>query len=44
MKYNSSLKNKEADVIIKGLKYLNKQHKVLYLVDIEDSHGDIVKI
>ncbi len=30
--------------LIKGLKYLNKHHKGLVLVDIEDSGGDIVKI
>ena len=38
------IKNKEVDVIIKGLKYLYKQHNVLHLVDIEDSNLDIVKI
>lgn len=41
---NNIFKNKEVDTIIKGLKYLNKQHKGLYLVDIEESNGDIVKI
>jgi hypothetical protein len=32
------------DVIIKALKYLNKEHKGLNLVDIEEKNGDIVKI
>jgi len=31
------------NVLIKGLKYLKKNHKGLVLVDIED-HGEIVKI
>lgn len=30
--------------LIKGLKYLKKNHKGLVLVDIEDANGDIVKI
>ena len=30
--------------LIKGLKYLNKHHKGLVLVDVEDSHGCMVKI
>ncbi|CEH36274.1 hypothetical protein [Romboutsia lituseburensis] len=34
----------DVDVIIQGLKYLNKEHKGLHLVDIEQENGDIVKI
>lgn len=30
--------------LIKGLKYLNKHHKGLVLVDVKDSDGCIVKI
>lgn len=41
---NSMFKNREVDIIIKGLKYLNKEHKGLYLIDIEESNGYIVKI
>lgn len=36
------IKNKKA--LIKGLKYLNKNHKGLVLVDVEDPRGNIVKI
>lgn len=41
---NNIFKNREVDIIIKGLKYLNKEHKGLYLIDIEESNGYIVKI
>lgn len=43
-KINYIFGSKDVDVIIKGLKYLNKEHKGLYLVDIEEENGDIVKI
>lgn len=53
-KYNKGTNSKEIikdsedikemiDVLIKGLKYLKKNHKGLVLVDIDD-HGEIVKI
>lgn len=47
-KYNKGTNSKEIikemiNVLIKGLKYLKKNHKGLVLVDIED-HGEIVKI
>lgn len=43
-KINYIFGSKDVDVIIKGLKYLNKEHKGLYLVDVEEENGDIVKI
>jgi len=43
-KINYIFGSKDVDVIIKGLKYLNKEHKGLYLVDVEEKNGDIVKI
>lgn len=43
-KINYIFGSKDVDVIIEGLKYLNKEHKGLYLVDIEEKNGDIVKI
>lgn len=43
-KINYIFGSKDVDMIIKGLKYLNKEHKGLYLVDVEEENGDIVKI
>lgn len=43
-KINEIFNTKDIDVIIKGLKYLNKEYRGLSLVDVEDSNGDIVKI
>ncbi|UEL47060.1 hypothetical protein [Terrisporobacter hibernicus] len=43
-KINYIFGSKDVDVIIKGLKYLNKEHKGLYIVDVEEENGDIVKI
>lgn len=43
-KVNYMLKPNDLDVIIKALKYLNKEHKGLNLVDIEQENGDVVKI
>lgn len=43
-KVNYTFKSDDIDVIIEGLKYLKKEHKGLYLVDIESENGDIVKI
>ncbi len=43
-KINYIFGSKDVDVIIKSLKYLNKEHKGLYLVDVEEENGDIVKI
>lgn len=43
-KINYIFGSKDVDVIIKGLKYLKKEHKGLYLVDVEEENGDIVKI
>lgn len=41
---NEFMRNIEKKNIIKGLKYLQKNHKGLALVDIEDTSGQIVKI
>lgn len=43
IKVNHIFRSNDVDVIIKGLKYLNKEHKGLHLVDIE-ANGEIVKI
>lgn len=43
-KVSDILRNNEKANITKGLKYLNKYHKGLTIIDIEDSNGDIVKI
>lgn len=43
-KVNYTFRPNDVDVIIAGLKYLNKEHKGLNLVDIEDKNGDVVKI
>lgn len=43
-KINYIFGSKDVNMIIKGLKYLNKEHKGLYLVDVEEENGDIVKI
>ncbi|MBO3444347.1 hypothetical protein [Clostridium sp. CCUG 7971] len=43
-KVNYTFRPNDADVIIKALKYLNKEHKGLNLVDIEQENGDVVKI
>ncbi|MGX4599037.1 hypothetical protein [Faecalimicrobium sp. JNUCC 81] len=43
-KVNYTFKPNDVDVIIKALKYLNKEHKGLNLVDIEQENGDVVKI
>lgn len=44
IKVNHVFGSSDVDVIIKALKYLNKEHKGLSLVDIEEKNGDIVKI
>ncbi|MEW9077079.1 hypothetical protein [Terrisporobacter glycolicus] len=43
-KINYIFSSKDVAVIIEGLKYLNKEHRGLYLVDIEEENGDMVKI
>ena len=44
IKVNHIFQSNDVDVIIKALKYLNKEYKGLHLVDIEEGNGDIVKI
>lgn len=44
IKINHVFESSDVDVIIKALKYLNKEHKGLNLIDIEEKNGDIVKI
>ncbi len=43
-KISEIFNTKDVDIIIKGLKYLNKEYKGLSLVDVEDGNGEIVKI
>lgn len=44
IKVNHIFQSKDVDVIINGLKYLNKEYKGLNIVDIEQENGDLVKI
>lgn len=41
---NDLFKNCQKDSLIKGLKYLRKNHKGLVLVEVDSPNGDFVKI
>lgn len=41
---NELFKNCDKDNLIKGLKYLRKNHKGLVLVEVDSPNGEVVKI